>query len=214
VTILIDKDLFKVVTGSSAENPMIDPFIPELVSEDGLPSYGLSSCGYDIRLSNEIGRWCLPTSVPLYDGTPRSNISHELTLLKYKVDLKDKSETNKLANIIKIDAPYYDIKPGHFILGTSVEKFNMPDDVIAQVTDKSSWARCGIAVQNTIIEPGWTNANLTLEITNHNSFPVRLYFNNCGIAQIIFHRLSDKPSTVYRERKGKYQNQVGVTFPL
>ncbi len=92
--------------------------------------------------------------------------------------------------------------PGEFLLVSTVEEFNMPDDVIGIVHDKSSLARQGLAVQNTVVEPGWRGF-LTLELTNHGPENVHLVRGQ-GIAQVLFHRLSE-PAT--RPYSGKYQNQ-------
>jgi dCTP deaminase len=94
------------------------------------------------------------------------------------------------------------LEPGDFILASTIERFHMPTDVVGIVHDKSTWARRGIAVQNTVIEPGWSGF-LTLELTNHGIEPVRL-IRGMGIAQILFHRL-DSPTTIPYE--GKYQAQ-------
>lgn len=92
--------------------------------------------------------------------------------------------------------------PGEFMLASTVERFEMPNNVLGHVADKSSLARRGIAVQNTIIEPGWCGY-LTLEITNHGTEPV-LLLRGQPIAQIIFH-FTDEP--VESPYSGKYQNQ-------
>ena len=92
--------------------------------------------------------------------------------------------------------------PMTFKLASTVEHFNMPDDCCAMVCDKSTWARRGICVQNTIIEPGW-RGYLTLEITNHGYWPVR-FKPGMPIAQIVFHRLDEPTEQPYR---GKYQEQ-------
>jgi dCTP deaminase len=94
------------------------------------------------------------------------------------------------------------IAAGRFVLASTVERFNIPNDVLAQVCDKSSWARRGMAVQNTIIEPGW-RGHLTIELTNHGDTPVAI---NAGdpIAQIIFFRLEAPTVLPYA---GKYQDQ-------
>ena len=93
------------------------------------------------------------------------------------------------------------LNPGDFILASTIEKFNMPPSVLGIVHDKSTWARKGIAVQNTVIEPGWRGW-LTLELTNHGPSPVTI--DRCmPIAQIIFHQI-DEPAKIY---EGKYQDQ-------
>lgn len=99
---------------------------------------------------------------------------------------------------------------GDFKLASSLEHFNMPDDVLAYVKDKSTWARQGLAVQNTVIEPGW-KGYLTLEITNHSTWEIKL-LKGMPIAQIIFHKLDFATEQPY---EGKYQNQqAGAQLPL
>jgi dCTP deaminase len=94
------------------------------------------------------------------------------------------------------------IMPGNFLLASTVERFQIPLDLVGIVHDKSSWARKGLAVQNTVLEPGWCGY-LTLELSNHGNHPVEIYA--CSpIAQVIFHMLSS-PAEGY---SGKYQNQA------
>lgn len=95
------------------------------------------------------------------------------------------------------------LAPGEFALASAVELFQMPDDLLGVVHDKSSWARRGLALQNTVIEPGWRGF-LTLELTNHGRD--RLWLpRGVGIAQVIFHLL-DEPT--YHPYEGKYQDQA------
>lgn len=95
----------------------------------------------------------------------------------------------------------YILRPGKFMLASTIERFVMPFNLIGIVHDKSTWARRGIAVQNTVIEPGWYGY-LTLELTNHGHEIIHLK-RGMGIAQILFHRVEG-----YIERyDGKYQNQ-------
>lgn len=95
------------------------------------------------------------------------------------------------------------LRPGQFWLASSVEHFRMPNDVLAYVKDKSTWARRGICVQNTVIEPGW-RGYLTLEITNHGYDYIR-FRSGDPIAQIVFHRLEQATEAPY---SGKYQDQL------
>lgn len=92
--------------------------------------------------------------------------------------------------------------PGDFALASTVEHFTMPDDVMGIVHDKSTWARRGLTVQNTVIEPGWTGY-LTIELTNHGENRVSIAPGS-PIAQIVLHRLESATEQPYR---GKYQNQ-------
>jgi dCTP deaminase len=95
------------------------------------------------------------------------------------------------------------LRPGDFSLASTVERFTMPNDLIARVADKSSWARKGLTVQNTVVEPGW-RGYLTLELANHG--PNRLVIEaGSPIAQIIFEMLDEPTDQPYA---GKYQNQM------
>ena len=96
------------------------------------------------------------------------------------------------------------LQPGQFILASTLEAFHMPDNVIGFVHDKSTWARMGIAVQNTVIEPGWRGKSLTLEISNHGSAPAEI-LKGTPIAQIVFHRLEEQTMQPYN---GRYQDQA------
>ena len=130
---------------------LVEPMVERQQHEESGCSFGLSACGYDVRLDQEITLW-----------------------------------------------------PASFWLASTLEQFRMHDDVVGIVHDKSTWARRGIAVQNTVIEPGW-RGYLTLEITNHGSEVIRLLAGT-PIAQIIFHRL-DEPTEMPYPETGKYQNQ-------
>ena len=100
------------------------------------------------------------------------------------------------------------LRPGEFSLASTLERFDMPADVLAKVADKSTWARRGLAVQNTIIEPGW-NGYLTIELTNHGPDTLRIP-DGAPIAQIIFHLLAEPTEQVY---SGKYQSQANEPVP-
>ncbi len=100
------------------------------------------------------------------------------------------------------------LPPGAFALASTFERFHMPDDLIAFVHDKSTWARKGLAVQNTVIEPGWRGF-LTLELTNHGDKPLEIA-SFAPIAQIIFHRLEAATDRPYA---GRYQDQLAGPQP-
>lgn len=102
----------------------------------------------------------------------------------------------------------HELWKGEFQLGSIMEHINMPNDVLGVVHDKSTWARQGLAVQNTVIEPGWRGA-LTLELTNHGTKKLRIP-TGTPIAQIIFHRLDEPTSFAY---DGKYQDQKAGPQP-
>lgn len=91
---------------------------------------------------------------------------------------------------------------GRFVLASTIERFDMPNDALAYVKDKSTWARRGLCVQNTVIEPGW-RGHLTLELTNHGSEVITIR-SGSPIAQIVFHRLEVETEAPY---DGKYQDQ-------
>lgn len=130
---------------------------------------------------------------PFHERTVHNGKSFGLSAAGYdvRVEFDDKGEIGD----------YY-IPPGESILASTIERFKMPRDLIAVVHDKSSWARQGLAVQNTVIEPGWEGF-LTLELSNHSKKPI-LIFRGDPIAQILFHLL-DRPTR--QPYEGKYQDQ-------
>lgn len=151
-------------------------------------SYGLSSFGYDIRLDKFI-----------YVPKKRS--------MPHILDPKAQAGTVNRADIWdykKIERDGYEIPPHGFVLANSIERFNIPDDILAVCVGKSTYARCGIVVNVTPLEPGWQGF-LTLEISNTTDFAVKIYANE-GIAQLLFYR-GERPSVTYADRSGKYQNQ-------
>lgn len=155
---------------SKLQPPMISPFCERGVTNGR--SYGLSSCGYDVRIDfNGQNRGSAIYMSPPDMGLAAMGISPEPSLT--------------------------------FILTATIERFDMPLDVLGVVHDKSSWARQGLAVQNTIIEPGW-RGYLTLELTYHGSGGLVLTHGD-PIAQIIFHRLDRTTEQPY---VGKYQDQA------
>lgn len=109
---------------------------------------------------------------------------------------------------IRVAETHAPLFAGQFVLASSMERFKMPNDVIAFVNDKSSWARKGLAVQNTVIEPGW-EGYLTIELSNHGDDILHIAKGD-PIAQIIFHRLDYPTVAPY---KGKYQNQEAGPQP-
>jgi len=168
------------------EQGMVEPFVDGLRAE-GRISYGLSSYGYDIRVSDE---YKIFTNV-----------------LAGLVDPKDFDERS----FVDFKGPTCIVPPNSFALARSVEKFRIPRDILAICVGKSTYARCGIIVNVTPLEPGWEGI-LTLEISNTTPLPAKIYSNE-GIAQLIFFRSDEVCQTSYADRKGKYQNQVGVVLP-
>lgn len=175
--------------------PLIQPFIAESRKEHGV-SHGLSCAGYDCRLGNEF-LVAKPTSEIIDPATFATDLQlHKRVFTKYIAET-------------------YVIYPGEFILAKAAEYYCMPNNVTGYVKDKSTFARLGIFLQNTVLEPGW-EGEITLEITNNSPNPVKLYAG-MGIAQIVFHLMMEEPELAYNKRNGgkggKYQGQTGVTLP-
>ena len=168
----------------SLENKMIEPFV-EKQTTNGAISYGVSSYGYDIRVSNEFKVF---TDV-------------------YNTVVDPKSFDEK--SFVTIVGDECIIPPNSFALASSLEYFKMPRNVTGLVTAKSSYARCGLGTPPTVLEAGWSG-NLVLEFSNHTSNQIRLYANS-GAAQILFFR-GEQPDISYAERNGKYQGQTGITL--
>ena len=166
---------------------MIEPFIDHQVSE-GVVSYGLSSYGYDFRVANEFKIF--------------SNINYALVDPK---NFDDQSFVDVVTNDHCI------IPPNSFALARTVEYFRIPRDVITICLGKSTFARCGLILNVTPFEPGW-EGHATLEISNTTPLPAKIYANE-GIGQVIFLRGSRECRVSYKDRKGKYQGQRGITIP-
>lgn len=166
---------------------MIDGFVSKQIRErDGekVISYGVSSFGYDARLAGEF-------MVPV-GGT---------------LDPKHPNGTDW--RTIEGHSGYLVIPPHGFVLARTVERFRMPDDVMAICVGKSTYARNGLIVNVTPLEPGW-EGHVTLELSNTTDLPSVVYVGE-GIAQFVFFR-GERPSTTYADRKGKYMGQTGVTL--
>jgi dCTP deaminase len=168
------------------DHGMIEPFEPAQVRE-GTISYGLSSYGYDIRVSPEFKVF---TNVHNVVVDPKS--------------FDDRS-------FVDVTADSCIIPPNSFALARTVEYFRVPRNVLAICLGKSTYARCGIVVNVTPLEPSW-EGYLTLEISNTTPLPAKVYANE-GIAQLLFFQGEEAPEVAYADRKGKYQGQVGVTLP-
>lgn len=172
------------------ENPLISPYTPELVSRVGdnkIVSYGPSSYGYDLRLGEEFCYYVNDAWQMLDPMNPSSYETKRFT-------------TNSLL-----------LRPGQFILAETVEYVRLPRNVTGLVCDKSTYARCGVTVQNTVIEAGF-EGTITLEITNHNNCEVLLRTGQ-GIVQLLLAKSDVDCRTSYADRGGKYQGQTGVTLP-
>ena len=168
------------------EHQMIDPFV-ERVEGQGRISYGLSSYGYDIRLADE---YKIFTNV--YGAVVDPKAFDPKAFVDYR-------------------GPHCVIPPNSFVLARSVENFNIPRQVLAICLGKSTFARCGIIVNVTPLEPCWTG-HLTIEISNTTPLPAKVYSGE-GIAQLLFFEGDELCETSYADRKGKYQAQVGVVLP-
>ena len=165
---------------------MIEPFEEKQV-RDGVISFGLSSYGYDMRVSDEF------------------RIFHNA--LAPVVDPKAFDERS----FIEVKADDCIIPPNSFALARSVEYFRIPRNVLTITVGKSTYARCGIITNVTPFEPEW-EGHVTLEISNTTPLPARVYANE-GIAQVLFFESDEVCETSYKDKKGKYQGQLGVTLP-
>lgn len=166
------------------EHRMIEPFVEEQVQQ-GVISFGLSSYGYDLRVSDEFKIF---TNVFSTVVDPKK--FDEKSFVDYKGDICL-------------------VPPNSFVLASSVERFNIPREVLAICLGKSTYARCGIIVNVTPFEPEWKGV-VTLEISNTAPLPAKIYAYE-GIAQIIFFEANEKCEISYTDKKGKYQNQKGIT---
>ena len=165
---------------------MIEPFEDGQVRRGSI-SYGLSSYGYDIRVAPEFKVF--------------TNV-HNLV-----VDPKAFDERS----FVDVKAESCIIPPNSFALARTVERFRIPRQVLVLCVGKSTYARCGIIVNVTPLEPTW-EGYLTLEISNTTPLPARIYGGE-GIAQLVFLEGDEPPLVAYADRQGKYQGQVGVTLP-
>ena len=172
------------------EHRMIEPFEPEqvrTVNGQRVISFGTSSYGYDIRCAPEFKVF--------------TNISSAI------VDPKNFDP----ASFVDVYADVCIIPPNSFALARTVEYFRIPRNVLTLCLGKSTYARCGIIVNVTPLEPEW-EGHVTLEFSNTTTLPAKIYANE-GVAQVIFLE-SDQPCEVsYKDHGGKYQAQTGVTLP-
>lgn len=174
--------------------PMISPFVDKSVNEvkgQRYPSFGLSSYGYDVRLGDEFKLF----------------VNHAGTI----IDPLDLDDDNFIDLKIRLDdkGRRYVILPPHgYLLGHTLETFNMPRDVTAIVLAKSTYARLGMSLNCTPIEAGFKGA-VVLEIVNHAPSALKIYLDG-GIAQFLFFSGNEYCNVSYADRDGKYQNQTGV----
>ena len=182
MTVLSDKWIKEMVR----TNNMISPFENKQVRDNKI-SYGLSSFGYDARVSNEFKIF--------------TNVNSEI------IDPKNFKQNN----FISKKGEECIIPPNSFVLSSTVEYFRIPNDVMVICLGKSTYARCGIIVNVTPLEPSW-EGHVTLEFSNTTPLPAKIYANE-GAAQFIFLKGNEKPDITYADRNGKYMKQSGVTLP-
>ncbi len=169
---------------------MIEPFAPHQVrkaNEKNIISYGVSSYGYDVRCADEFRVF--------------TNINSVI------VDPKNFSEES----FVSVQNDVCLIPPNSFALARSVEYFRIPRNVLTVCLGKSTYARCGIIVNVTPLEPEW-EGHVTLEFSNTTPFPAKIYANE-GVAQMLFLESDEVCEVSYKDRGGKYQGQIGVTLP-
>ena len=174
----------------SLEHRMIEPFEAQQVKEVAgrrVVSYGTSSYGYDIRCSDEFKIF---TNINSTIVDPRAFDAKSFVDFKGAVCI---------------------IPPNSFALARTVEFFRIPRDVLTICLGKSTYARCGIIVNVTPLEPEW-QGHVTLEFSNTTPLPAKIYAGE-GCAQVIFLQSDEVCETSYRDRGGKYQGQQGVTLP-
>lgn len=207
MTILADWQIRDLCT----EHGMITPFVPNSISkvlvdrletsggitrtwqeEVGILSYGLSSYGYDIRLSNK--------DLKVFRNDP-----------KQIIDPRRMSDRNYYQPNIHIDADnlqYIVLPPNSGMLGHTPEYFKMPRDVLAICLSKSTYVRALVSILVTPLEPSW-EGQLVVEIVNHTGSPVMIYLDQ-GIGQLVFHNATQECEVSYADRKGKYLGQTGT----
>jgi len=168
------------------EHRMIEPFVDDQVRA-GVISYGVSSYGYDVRVGDEFKVF--------------TNVFNTI------VDPKNFDPKS----FVDIQADQCVIPPNSFALASTIEYFRIPRDVLTVCLGKSTYARCGIIVNVTPFEPEW-EGHVTIEISNTTPLPAKIYANE-GIAQVLFFQSDEPCAKSYKDKKGKYQAQRGVTLP-
>jgi dCTP deaminase len=180
----------KWIRRMAAEQGMIEPFEPGQVRSNGeerLISYGTSSYGYDVRCSRQFKVF--------------TNINSAT------VDPKQFDE----GSFVDVEADVCVIPPNSFALASTVEYFRIPRNVLTICLGKSTYARCGIIVNVTPLEPEW-EGHVTLEFSNTTTLPAKIYASE-GVAQMLFFESDEECEVSYKDRGGKYQGQTGVTLP-
>ena len=170
----------------SINHGMIHPFVKKQV-RDEMISFGLSSYGYDIRVSDE---YKIFTNVNNSIVDPKHFDAN--SFFDYKGDVCI-------------------VPPNSFALARSIEYFRIPRDVLTICVGKSTYARCGIIVNVTPFEPEW-EGYVTLEISNTTPLPAKIYSNE-GLCQVLFFQSDEECQISYKDKAGKYQKQSGITLP-
>lgn len=181
----------KWIRRMAIEKQMISPFESYQIRENSrgkIVSYGTSSYGYDVRCAREFKIF--------------TNINSAI------VDPKNFDASS----FIDIESDVCIIPPNSFALARTVEYFKIPRNVLTICLGKSTYARCGIIVNVTPLEPEW-EGHVTLEFSNTTNLPAKIYANE-GVAQMLFLESDEVCETSYADRKGKYQGQRGVTLPV
>ena len=168
------------------EHQMIDPFVDDQV-RTGVISYGVSSYGYDVRVADDF---------KVFTNVYGSVVDPKNFDPKSFVDMK----TDVCV-----------IPPNSFALARTIEYFRIPRNILTVCLGKSTYARCGIIVNVTPFEPEW-EGHVTIEISNTTPLPARIYANE-GIAQVLFFQSDEPCAKSYKDKKGKYQAQQGLTLP-
>ena len=176
----------KWIKQMAKDHKMISPFEDKQIRGDKI-SFGVSSYGYDARVSNEFKIF--------------TNVNSEI------VDPKNFKPTN----FVTKKSSECIIPPNSFVLASTIEYFKVPKDILVICLGKSTYARCGIIVNVTPLEPSW-EGHVTLEFSNTTPLPAKIYANE-GAAQFIFLKGSEVPEITYADRNGKYMGQTGVTLP-
>ena len=172
------------------QHKMIEPYeAGQVRHKDGekLISYGTSSYGYDVRCSSEFKVF---TNINSATVDPKAFDSN---------------------TFVDVQSDVCVIPPNSFALARTVEYFRIPRNVLTVCLGKSTYARCGIIVNVTPLEPEW-EGHVTLEFSNTTTLPAKIYANE-GVAQMLFFESDEVCETSYADRGGKYQGQTGVTLP-
>lgn len=181
--ILADREIIRLIQ----EEDMISPVYP---ATDGISS-GVSSYGFDARLGNKLF---------IFEKTLNED---------YVIDPKNINYNDSFFTIHEKE-DFFLIPPHGFALGKTKEYYKIPDDIFVLCVGKSTYARCGLIINVTPLEPGW-DGYVTLEFSNTTPFPVKLYPNE-GVCQFVFFRGNPACDFTYKDKKGKYMSQTDVTL--